>query len=152
VKLADSIGLTSIHCAVMRFPALGRGLAFVAVLSMLLALTPCCEANAAPPPAGGAPAGHVHPPGADEGGHAHDHGAPATPDPCPVWLDNLFHALGAATGAANSEFEACPLPPALAVLLMPPTAPAALSSPRRSVHSPPFQTLPLYLRVKHLLI
>lgn len=75
------------------------------------------------------------------------------PDPCPVWLDNLFHALGAATGAANPEFEARPLPPALVVLLTPPTAPAALSLSWRSVHSPPAAaTLPLYLRTKRLLI
>ena len=151
------VSLIWIHRAVKRVPAVGHGIAFAAALSMMLSLTPCCEAVAAPlsAPAGTAAAGHAHSHDAAGDGHAppNDRGAPAIPDPCPVWLDNLFYALGAATGAANPGAEARPLPPVLAVLLVPPTAPAALSPPRRSVHSPPAAaTLPLYLRTKRLLI
>ncbi len=142
------MGLLSVHRAVKRFPVVGRGLSFAVALSMLFALTPCCEASAAAS-AEAAPANAVHVHGAEADGHAHDHGAPATPDPCPVWLDNVFHALGVAVVPAVSGPEPQWSP---AVPLIIPDETARLLLPVHSVHSPPSPTLPLYLRVQRLLI
>lgn len=144
------MSLLSVRRAVKRFPAVGRGLSFVVALSMLFALTPCCEASAAT--AGAAPANVVHVHGAEADGHAHDHGAPATPDPCPVWLDNVFHALGSAVVPAVSgpEPQAAFWSPAVPLII--PDEPARFLLPVHSVHSPPSPTLPLYLRVQRLLI
>lgn len=151
MKLATPFSVMGMHRAAKRAPIVVRAVAFVAMSSLLLVLTPCCEAVAAP--VGIVPAG-AHPRDAAGDHHAHprDHGAPVMPDPCPVWLDSQFHALATATGALNPGPELHPLPPVPAVLLMSPNAPVALSPHSRSVHSPPSATLPLYLRTKRLLI
>lgn len=136
------------HFSLMRFRWflrkagwLGPGMAATLTATMLLALTPCCEVGAAP----------AHPEtGAVEHGDGHDHGPPAAPDPCLVWLDNHLNAL--ATDSVLPAPERVPQPALIAATWKAPAVvPVPLPAPS-SCHSPPSPAVPLYLRIERLLI
>ena len=124
----------------------GPGMAAAIALTMLFALTPCCEVSAAlSAPASSVPDGHDH----DQGhGDAHPHDTPSS-DPCLAWVDNNLNALDTTTDLSIPERD--PTPVLFTMLSM--AAPSMESPPRdwQSCHSPP-PRVPLYLRNGHLLL
>jgi hypothetical protein len=112
-------------------------------LAMLFALTPCCEANAAPSPIHSGSDGHDH-------GDARDHGMPPMTDPCLMWLDNNFNALDTNIGLSIPGYN--PHPDLFAT---PWSIHPAGETPSRLLlyrHSPPPSRVPLYLLIERLLI
>ncbi|MEW6330426.1 MAG: hypothetical protein AB1560_03095 [Pseudomonadota bacterium] len=111
-------------------------------LSLVLAFWPCCQVLA-----------QDHPPAAHISAGDHDHGSmPAGPDdPCRTWLDNADAAL-------NTSFEV--LLPDLELKIAHAAHVGTRDFPALSVfvpgrhlyHPSPPASLPLYLRVQHLLI
>lgn len=146
---------SAVHFSVMRFRCFlrgvwwfGPGMAAAIATTMLFALTPCCEVNAAP-----SAAAHSGTDGPDLGaGHGddHDHGTSAAPDPCLMWLDNNLNVLDTNAGLPIPERD--PNPVLTVTLWLAP--PGGETQPRLlpSCHPPPLAKTPLYLRVERLLI
>ncbi|MEW6330496.1 MAG: hypothetical protein AB1560_03450 [Pseudomonadota bacterium] len=111
-------------------------------LSLVLAFWPCCHAVA-----------DEHPPVASMQAGDHDHdGIPhGTEDPCHTWLDTSDLALNTSPDALVSDFE-----PKIGHAVyagsqdFPVVALSALD--RQLYHASPPSSLPLYLRLQHLLI
>ena len=111
-------------------------------LSLVLAFWPCCQAVAdEPPPAVGMEAGD------------HDHGSipVGTEDPCRTWLDTADSALNSSLDVLFAGFK---LKIGHAVYADSRDFPAVPPSVRGRIayHPSPPSSLPLYLRVQHLLI
>lgn len=110
-------------------------------LSLVLVFWPCCQAVA-----------QDHPPVVQAGAGDHDHGnVPAGPDdPCHTWLDNADTTLNTSPVVLFSDFE---LKIAQAAHVAPSFPVVSVSTPDRHLYHPsPPASLPLYLRVQHLLI
>lgn len=111
-------------------------------LSLVLAFWPCCQLLAQDQP----PVAHV-----EAGDHDHGNVPAGTDDPCRTWLDTADAALNTSSGALLPDYEpkiaiaapgaACAFP-----------APAGAAPGRHRYHPSPPVSLPLYLRVQHLLI
>lgn len=127
---------------VRRRKSLAKALAGWMTLSLVFAFWPCCETLAQDQ----LPVAHV-------GTDAHDHGgAPSgTEDPCRTWLDNADATLNHSPDVLTAGFD---LKPGHAVSAhsrdFPVVPPPARG--RVAYHPPPPGSLPLYLRVRHLLI
>jgi hypothetical protein len=111
-------------------------------LSLVLAFWPCCQAMALDQP----PVAHV-----EAGDHDHGNMPAGTDDPCRTWLDTTDVALNTSLDVLLSDFE---LKIAFAAYAVAHDFPAAVvSTPGRHLYHPsPPASLPLYLRVQHLLI
>ena len=116
-----------------------RLLAAWVALSLMFALTPCCEvigaANAAPVPV------------AVDRGHTSDAQAPDTGDPCAVWLDRSNVVPAKADDATPSAAKVAPATP---FVFLPSASPApAVWRPFRPSAAPPDA---LYLRHARLIL
>lgn len=111
-------------------------------LSLVLAFWPCCESIAGDQ----SPVTHV-----EAGDHDHGNLPQGTDDPCRTWLDTSDAALNTSPDVLLSNPE---LKAGLAAYAVAHDFPAAVvSTPgRHKYHSSPPDSLPLYLRVQHLLI
>ena len=125
-----------------RRKSLARALAGWMTLSLVFAFWPCCEILAQDQ----LPVAHV---GTDAHGYG---GAPSgTEDPCRTWLDNADATLNHSPDVLTAGFD---LKPGHAVSSGSRDFPAVPSPAhgRVAYHPPPPGSLPLYLRVRHLLI
>ena len=114
-------------------------------LSLVLVFWPCCEILAQAMPAAPA-ASHV-----EAGDHDHGNMPAGSGDPCGTWLDTVDVLLNTSPDVPLSSFE---LKITQAVLAVAHDFPAITSPARGSIEyrAPPPVSLPLYLRVQHLLI
>src|SRR3989344_3755719 len=111
-------------------------------LSLVFAFWPCCQAVA-----------DEHPPAvsAEVGDHDHGNIPQGTDDPCRTWLDTADAALNSSPDVLLSNFD---LKVGHTVYAAAHDFPAAVvSTPgQHKYHPSPPESLPLYLRVQHLLI
>lgn len=111
-------------------------------LTLVLVFWPCCEilAQAMPAPS------HV-----EAGDHDHGNMPAGSGDPCGTWLDTADALLNTSSDVLLSSFE---LKIAQAVHAVAHDFPAVTLPARGSIEyrAPPPVSLPLYLRVQHLLI
>jgi hypothetical protein len=130
-----------------RIPFARQAVATVIATTLLFALTPCCEVNAAAPdPAHSGQGHHNHGPG-----HGDDpaEGMPPMSDPCLAWVDNNLNIVDTDMSIPLPERDADPV--VFAVLWTTPSPIAATHGAVHSCHSPP-SAVPLYLRIERLLI
>ncbi|WP_096360159.1 hypothetical protein [Sulfuricaulis limicola] len=118
-------------------------------LSLFLTLTPCCEifADALASPADAA-LDHAH---QEPDGASHSPASNGFHDPCAQWLDRADYTLNSLHLAVSSGSGSQQDIPVAPLLLLVPHADAPVMA-RLSYHPPPDPTLPLYLRIKHLLL
>lgn len=119
-------------------------------LSLFLTLTPCCEvfADVIASPATDAGFDHDH---AGPNSADHSPGSSGFHDPCTQWLDHADYTLNSlhlAISSGSGSHQDVPVAP---LLLLVPHADAPVVA-RLSYHPPPDPTLPLYLRIEHLLL
>ncbi len=111
-------------------------------LSLVLAFWPCCEsvADERPPVVS-----------AEAGDHDHGNMPSGNEDPCRTWLDTADAALNSSPDILLPNFE---LKVGYVVRTVVFDIPAAVVSRRgrHAYHPSPPNSLPLYLRVQHLLI
>jgi hypothetical protein len=107
-------------------------------LSLVLVFWPCCQAQAQDQP----PVAHI-----EAGDHEHGN-LPAGPDdPCRTWLDTADAALSTLLQDTGLEIATVAHAGARDFPVVPVFAPG-----RHRYHPSPPASLPLYLRVQHLLI
>jgi hypothetical protein len=111
-------------------------------LSLVLAFWPCCEVIAGDR----SPVNHI-----EAGGHDHGNTPAGTDDPCRTWLDNADAALNTSPEVLLPDSE-LKIAIAASVAAHEFPAPANATPGRHRYHSSPPASLPLYLRVQHLLI
>lgn len=110
-------------------------------LSLVLAFWPCCLVLALDLP----PVAH-----AGTGDHDHGNVPAGSDDPCRSWLDNTDAALNTSPEVLLPDFELKIAPAARAAPAFPVASVSAPDAHR--YHPSPPASLPLYLRIQHLLI
>lgn len=111
-------------------------------LSLVLAFWPCCQVLAQDQP----PVAHV-----EAGDHDHGNAPAGTDDPCRTWLDTVDAALNTSPDVLLSNPELKVGHAAYAVAYDFPAVTVSMPG-RHWYHPSPPASLPLYLRVRHLLI
>jgi hypothetical protein len=145
-----SLSLLRIGAKKRRMSITCRLLAAWLSLSLFLTLTPCCKvfADAVALPTTNAVLDHEHD-GPD--------GALRTPGPndfhvpCTKWLDHADYAVGSLHAAVTSGPDSHQNIPIASLLLLIPHI-GTMVTAQLSYYSPPDPTLPLYLRIEHLLL
>lgn len=111
-------------------------------LSLVLAFWPCCQLLAQDQP----PVTHV-----EAGDHGHGNAPASQDDPCRAWLVNADTTLNSSPAALLADFELKIAQTAHADARELPAV-SVFTPGRHLYHPSPPASLPLYLRVQHLLI